>query len=88
MNKKIYIAILLLPLLILVLNEINEVNALIWLGIDTVYYYPIYLLFGDMFKVIEMGLLIPSVWGRIVGFIFYLAIMIGIELLVRKLRKK
>lgn len=78
MKKYIYIFALFFPVLIYVLNVVNESNGLIWMALDTAYYYPIFLLASPLFKEVEMGLLIPSIGGRILTFVLYAALLLMI----------
>jgi hypothetical protein len=71
MAKYIFLFVLFFPLGPYILSLLNESNGLIWLAIDTVYYYPVFLLASPLFSEVEMGLLIPSVGGRILTFVLY-----------------
>lgn len=76
MKKYTYIFILLFPVWPYVLNIVNESNALVWIALDTAYYYPVFLLASHLFKEVEMGLLIPSVGGRILTFVIYAILLL------------
>lgn len=67
----VYLLILLFPVTTYALGIMNESNGLIWLALDTVYYYPVYVIAGPLFEKLEMGLLAPSLSGRCLAFLLY-----------------
>ena len=71
----IYLSITLFPVITYVLGVVNESNGLVWLALDTAYYYPVYLIVAPLFEKIEMGLLIPSIGGRFLGFVMYSSLL-------------
>ena len=71
----IYLLITLFPIATYILGIINESNGLIWLALDTSYYYPVYVFADSLFERLEMGLLIPSVGGRCLAFVLYLLLL-------------
>lgn len=85
MTKYIIILVLSFPLGPYMLSLLNESNGLIWLALDTVYYYPVFLLAKPLFSEVEMGLLIPSVGGRVLTFVLYtILLFVVIKLMGRK----
>lgn len=64
--------ILLFPAVVASLNLLFSSYALIWTALETLYYYPIYLVAGELFGKIEMGLIAPSLKGRFLTFLVYL----------------
>ena len=76
MRKYIFLFVLLFPLGPYILSIVNESNGLIWIALDTVYYYPVFLLVSPLFKEVETGLLIPSVGGRILTFVLYTILLL------------
>jgi ABC-type Na+ efflux pump permease subunit len=87
MKKYIYIFVLLFPVWPYLLNVVDESNGLIWIALDTAYYYPVFLLASSLFTEVEMGLLIPSVGGRILTFVLYATFLIVAFKLYNKLRR-
>jgi len=57
----IYLLIILFPVVSYFLGVINESNGLIWLALDTGYYYPVYIISSSLFEKLEMGFLVPIV---------------------------
>ena len=75
MRKYIFIIVVLFPLGPYILSIVNESNGLIWIALDTIYYYPVFMFVSSLFKEVEMGLLIPSLGGRILTFVLYTALL-------------
>jgi hypothetical protein len=67
----LYILMVLFPVATYLLGVLNESNSLIWLALDTVYYYPVYVIAASIFKKLEMGLLIPTIGARCLAFLLY-----------------
>lgn len=67
----IYFFLVVFPVVTFLLGKINESAGLIWLALDTVYYYPVYLISAPLFHRLEMGLLVPSLGGRLLAFGLY-----------------
>ncbi|MFT7222631.1 MAG: hypothetical protein ACI82Z_000154 [Cellvibrionaceae bacterium] len=67
----IYLLIILFPVATYLLAIVNESNGLIWLALDTGYYYPIYIIVAPLFERLEMGLLMPSIGGRCLALVLY-----------------
>jgi hypothetical protein len=67
----IYLLIILFPAVTYMLGILNVSNGLIWLALDTGYYYPIYVIAAPLFEKIEMGLLLPSISGRCLALVIY-----------------
>lgn len=65
----VYLLIVLFPVATYFLGELNESKGLIWLTLDTVYYYPAYVIAAPMFKKLEMGLLVSTMVGRCLTFL-------------------
>jgi hypothetical protein len=72
----IYLVIVLFPVATYLLGVLNESNGIIWLGLETSYYYPVYLIAAPLFKKIEMGLLVPTMGGRFLAFLLYPVLLI------------
>jgi len=89
MKKYIFLFVQLFPIVPYILSIVNESNGLIWIALDTVYYYPVFLLASPLFEKVEMGLLIPSVGGRILTFVLYTTFLLVIfKLMDRKRHAK
>jgi len=89
MKKYILLFVQLFPIVPYILSIVNESNGLIWIALDTVYYYPVFLLASPLFEEVEMGLLIPSVGGRILTFVLYTIFLLVIfKLMDRKRHAK
>ena len=71
MKKYILLIVLFFPLIPYTMSILNESNALIWIALDTVYYYPVAIVANPLFKKIEMGLIIPSIGGRVLAAVLY-----------------
>ena len=73
MRLRTYISLLivLFPVATYLLGIVNESNGLIWLALDTGYYYPVYVIAAPLFEKLEMGLLIPTTEARIFAFLLY-----------------
>lgn len=63
--------IILFPVATYLLGTVSESNDLIWLALDTGYYYPVYVIATPLFEKLEMGLLIPSIGGRCLALALY-----------------
>jgi len=70
-RKYVFLLVLLFPFVPAVLSIVNESNNLLWIALDTLYYYPVYILFEPLFKKLEMGLILPSTSGRALAFTVY-----------------
>jgi len=82
MKKYIFLLVMLFPLGPYILSMVNESNGLIWIALDTVYYYPVFLLASPLFKELEMGLVVPSTDGRILTFVLYTILLLMIFKLI------
>ncbi|MDO6583871.1 hypothetical protein Q4491_21345 [Photobacterium sp. 2_MG-2023] len=62
---RIYLSLLILifPVATYLLGIVNASNGLVWLALDTGYYYPVYVITPSLFKKLEMGLLVPMLGG-------------------------
>ncbi|MCG2837273.1 hypothetical protein L6J37_10555 [Photobacterium sp. WH77] len=71
---RIYLSLLILifPVATYLLGIVNASNGLVWLALDTGYYYPVYVITPSLFKKLEMGLLVPMLGGRLLAFLLYL----------------
>ncbi|WP_120513007.1 hypothetical protein [Photobacterium salinisoli] len=71
---RVYICLLILifPVATYLLGIVNASNGLVWLALDTGYYYPVYVITPSLFKKLEMGLLVPMLGGRLLAFLLYL----------------
>lgn len=49
----------------------DDSHGLIWLFIETIYYYPIYSISSSLFNEYESGLVSPVIGGRLVAFAVY-----------------
>lgn len=70
---RIYLSLLILifPVATYLLGIVNASNGLVWLALDTGYYYPVYVITPSLFKKLEMGLLVPMLGGRLLAFLLY-----------------
>ncbi|WP_027251576.1 hypothetical protein [Photobacterium halotolerans] len=71
---RIYLSLLILifPVATYLLGIVNASNGLLWLALDTGYYYPVYVIAPSLFKKLEIGLLVPMLGGRLLAFLLYL----------------
>ena len=70
-GKFLIFVILVFPMITLFLNVISESNALLWLFLDTIYYYPAFILADSLFSTVGDGLIVPSMSGRIFALLLY-----------------
>ena len=88
MKKYIYLTVLFFPVIPYIMTVINESNALIWIALDTVYYYPVFIIANSLFKKIEIGLIIPSIGARVIALVLYATILLFLSEIVFKKRKE
>jgi hypothetical protein len=67
----LYLLIVLFPVATFFLGVLNKSNGLIWLVLETGFYYPTYVMAAPMFETLEMGLLAPTVEARCLAFFLY-----------------
>jgi hypothetical protein len=67
----VYILVIFFPVATYILGMVNQSNGLVWLALDTGYYYPVYLIAASLFEKLEMGLLMPSMGGRFLAIVLY-----------------
>jgi hypothetical protein len=67
----LYLLIVLFPVATNFLGVLNKSNGLIWLVLETGYYYPTYVVAAPMFKTLEMGLLVPTLGAQCLAFFLY-----------------
>lgn len=78
LNKKTlliqFFVLAIVPLSLFLLIELKVRHGLIWLFLQSLYYYPTFFIFEYEFDVVEPGLLIPTLAGRLITFFIYLLV--------------
>jgi hypothetical protein len=67
----VYVIALVFPIGLYVISEFRYLDSLIWIALDTVYHYPAKVAVPSFFTEGEMGLILPSLAGRVLAVCFY-----------------